>query len=299
MFRIAVCSVLLASVTATRVRVGEAKAQEKVGLSCARLQSKFHDRVNALQTLLDAHPGESSFSMTTQARFSMKSFSVARVLRRARTCSWVVDGSEDIEHMRGIVQTMLAGNPCAEAARAELAAGTSHSDESIKMNAVRRALSVLMSENCEVGQLEEISDVDEDSPSEEELEVQIEEAEQQAEESVEEAMDATLGEEESAFVEINSKGRFGGFFRSLGVLVLFLYLVLACSLAAGVIGAYIVIFLIELGVLAGCVTGFCPMAQVMGGFMAGYLLGLGSCAYTLATQLLPRLEVTQPLGISQ
>jgi len=291
MFRLAVCSLLLASVASNRIQIHEAKS--KFGATCEDLQVNFHNRVVGLQTVLDAHPDDSTMSRLAQARFSMRILGITRTLRRARTCSWVVDGdSEDIEQMRGIVQVMLAGNPCAQAARAELDAGASDSDESVEVEAVQRAMTVLASENCEVALPSGADGPTMNMDDEAEQEVQMDQAEQQAQDSVDELMDEAMGEESSSFVETDSKGRFGGFFRSLGVIILFLLLLMACTVAIAWIGAIIGIALLEIGILTTCRGGFCGLEILFGGAMIGGVLGLGGCAYTLVTQLLPAVEVS-------
>jgi len=290
MFRIALCGLLLASAVAERIQVHGAKA--KFGATCEDLQINFRNRVGGLQALLDAHPDEDSVGRFTQARFGMRTLGIARALGRARECSWVLDGgNEDIEQMRGIVQVMLADNPCAPVARAELDAGTSASDESVQMEAVQRAMTVLTSENCEaVALAPDAGGLPMNVDDEEELAMQIDQAEQQAQDRVDEAMDLAMQEEGSSFVESSSKGRFGGFFRTLAVLLLFIVLLMACTYAMVWIGMIIGVILIEIGLIATCRGGWCGIEVILGGAMLGGLFGLGGCAYTLVTQLLPVVE---------
>jgi len=297
MFRVAVCSVLIASVIASR-RIQEhdfAKSQTKFGASCEDLQASFRSRVAGLQTLLDAHPEESTFNRATQARFTMRTLGIVRTLRRARTCAWVVDGdSDDIEQIRDIVQVMLAGNPCAQVARGELAAGTSAG--SVDMQAVRRAMSVLVSDSCEV-----TLPSDEDDPTfnpndDAELDAQIAVAEAQAQDVVEEFMDVSYHEENGgAFVETSSdalvSGIYGGVRRTLGVVFLSILLMLACVGVMAFIGIFVGLLFLELQ--GGCYSRGCVYAvpAFMGmGMFGGGVVGLGVCSYQLFTRLLPSLE---------
>jgi len=292
-----VCSFLLVSVATERIQTHntfKAQGQVKFGSTCEELQSNFGDRVAGLQTLLDAHPNDSTFNTATRARFTMRTLGIARTMRRARSCSWLVDGdSDDVAQMRGIVQVMLADNPCAPAARAELEVGASGSDDSFEMTSVRRAMSVLVSENCEV-----TSDVDEEGPTmdpdnEAEIESQLDQAEQQAQDGVDELVEASMNEESSAFFETGSDGRFGGFFRSLGVIILFILLLVACTFAMAWVGIFIGVALLEIGVLTTCRGGFCGLEILFGGAFFGGIVGLGGCAYALTTQLLPAVAIDQ------
>lgn len=296
MFRIALCGLVLASVAAERIQVQGGKT--KFGATCEDLRVTFGNRVDALQALLDAHPNEDSVGRFTQARFGMRTVGVARTLGRARECPWVLNGgNEDIEQMRGIVQSMLAGNPCAPVARAELDAGSSESDESVQMEAVQRALTILTSENCEAAALPADAEVLVNTDDEEELAREIDQAEQQAQDSVDEAMDLAMQEEEegSSLVETGSKGRFGGFFRSLGVLLLVMVLMMACVSTLTVVGGFIAVMLMEVGIITVC-RGFpCGLDVLFFGLLSGFGVGLAGCTYTLVTQLLPAVEVSNGL----
>merc|ERR1711865_39326 len=88
--------------------------------------------------------------MGSQARVTMRTYGIIRTLRRARTCSWVTQNdSDEIEQARGIVQSLLAGNPCAEVARSELESGMSAETAAVEITSIRRAMSVLASDSCE------------------------------------------------------------------------------------------------------------------------------------------------------
>jgi len=292
MFRTIICSLLLSLVAAERVQVHafNSRSQLKFGATCEELESSFHDRVTALQVVLDAHPNDNTLNTATRARLTMRTLGIARTLRRARSCPWVIDGDgDDIAQIRGIVQVMLAGNPCAPAARAELE--RSGPDD---MAAVGRAMSVLASETCEVSGM-----TDEESPlmiseNESELEAQLDQAEQGAHNSVDDLIEVSMSDEDSSFVEAGSEGRFGGFFRSLGVLFLVLLLLLACTSAAALIGALILQVILAIGFLSACQHFACQLGNLFMSMMMGGAVGFVGCAYALATQLLPTLALDQP-----
>ena len=123
MFRVVVALVLTASSEASRVAVhggSESKSQTKFGASCDDLQAMFHDRVVAFKSSLDANPDLDEIGRVAQARVMMRTYGIIRTLRRARACSWVIENdNDDIKQAREIVQTLLAENPCADAARSQ------------------------------------------------------------------------------------------------------------------------------------------------------------------------------------
>jgi hypothetical protein len=140
--------ICLASVDATRVNVHES-SQSKSGASCETLENRFHDRVAAFRASLDTMDQDASVSSTTQVRYAMRMNGIIRVMRRAQTCSWVVENnSDDMDDLHGIVQELLAGNPCAEAARTELQAGIVEESEEIQAGTLGRMLSILTSDSC-------------------------------------------------------------------------------------------------------------------------------------------------------
>lgn len=286
-------SLLLVSVAAERVRTHsfQTQSQLKFGATCEELESSFHDRVGGLQTLLDAHSTETTFNTAARARFSMRVLGVVRTLRRASSCPWVIDGdSADVAQMRGIVQIMFAGNACAQAARAQIEAG-SGPDDAI---AVGRAMSVLASENCEVSSM-----TDENTPpmnldNGPEMESQLDRAEQEAQNSVDDLVDVSMNDEGSAFIEAGSKGRFAGLFRAFGVLLLVLLLLLACTTAAALIGVLIMTALNTFGIHAACTESFCGVGTMLQFMFVGGAVGLVGCAYQLVTELLPQAGLDQP-----
>merc|ERR1719389_8645 len=87
---------------------------------------------------------------------------VARAARRSRDCSWLLDNDgDDLDGLRGVTGTLLASNPCSEAARAEMQAGSE--DEQAQLTSLTRAMSILLSDDCQVvepEQAEEVEDVE-------------------------------------------------------------------------------------------------------------------------------------------
>lgn len=295
MFRLFAISVLTALVASRRLdsTVKESTitiSKTKYGASCEDLHTLFHSRVVELQTLLDAHSDVSDFSRATQARFIVRSFGVVRTLRRARTCSWVVEGdSADIEQTQAIVQSLLADNPCAEAAAAELQTGSSAQTAEIEMEFVRRAMSILMSDTCEATESDEESTtlITDDDMS---LEANLVEAEAQARENIDE-MVSVLDVEETvgSFAQTDSKMQwsFRGIMRGLGVIFLALLLLIACTGAAAFIG--ILLGFAFAAATVSCTSRGClyfGFPQAGWGALVGTTVGLASCSYQLYTQLL-------------
>lgn len=294
MFLVLPISVLIASVASFRLDTNGLESvattsQTKFGASCEDLHTMFHSRVLELQALLDAHPNEGDFTRATQARFIMRSFGVVRTLRRSRTCSWVVEGdSEDIQQTRAIVQTLLAGNPCAEAARAELEAGASAETAELEIESVRRAMSVLMSDNCEPTEPAEESAalVTDDEAA---LDAQLVEAEAQAQDSIEEMVDAVEREDiggSFAQTDSNLQWSFRGIMRALGVVFLSLLLLLACTSAVAIIGVLLgLAFALATVTCVGHGCVYFGYAHMGVGLLVGSAVGIAGCSYQLYAQL--------------
>lgn len=271
-------SVLLlraSQVHASRVQVSDTdgdadKTTVKFGASCDDLESMFRNRVVAFQHALDADAG--------RIRLMMRSYSVIRTLRRARTCSWVVEGdSVDIEQMRGIVQTLVAENPCAEAARAELEAGASHETSEIEARKLAGSISILLSDNCEIIEPEAETTAD--------LEVEVSEAEAVLQDEIDHFADAP--ENEAAALIQNNASTFEHFMRRLGVVFLFLLLLLACSAAAAAIGLLLGLGILILANSIGRGFALGDLDKVIvPAVLGGAGLGLAGCGYQLYTQLL-------------
>jgi len=283
MFRFLFLWISLASVRANRI---QSLSEDEFGASCDNLQNRFHDQVHAFKEALDARTSESA---TTQARFTMRMYGVMRTLRRARECAWVVDNnSDDIEEMRSIVQELLSGSPCGEAARSELEAGASAEDSQVQMQAIPRAMSMLMSDDCEVSDVP----VDRDALEGDGIE-ELQESEEQLQDGIDEIMDAEE-EGEGAFIQMNQKGRFGRFLRGIGVFFLMLFLFLACVGAAAVIVAFLALavqlLLVEVGLLSFGRYSDSPIYYALVAGVYTSALGLVGCTHQLYTNLLPRLQ---------
>jgi hypothetical protein len=297
MFRFALALVVIASIEAGRVTVHRydvSESKAKWGASCDHLQTTFRNRVVAFQTFLDANPDLDAVSRAAQIRVMMRTYGIIRPLRRARECSWVVDNdSEEIEQARNIVQILLAGNPCAEAARSELEVGTTAVTPQDEIQSVQRAVSVLSSETCEVGELPEQTE----TLDEENVDSEISNAEDGLQDAIDELESSVP---EGAFIQTESStAGVVGFMRGLAVAFLMILLLLACVTLVFAIGFFIAGLLTYLMVVfsirgstdpsAGAIGIIIPFAALYGGMGAG-VLGLAGCAYQLYTQLLPRLQ---------
>lgn len=286
MFHVVLVSALAALAGASRIQsVEEFKSQVKWGASCDDLQTRFHDRLVAFQASLDAVPDMDAMGRAAQARMMMRTYGIMRTLRRARTCSWVIQNdSEEIEQARDIVQSLLAGNPCAEAARSELESGLSAETAQVEIASIHRAMSVLTSDSCEPTELPE--EVESNSEG---ADVELAEAEDDLVDAIE-----AMEEGESSFFQADSTaGSLRGFMRGIGVAFLMVFLLLACAGTAAFIGLLIGVVIISLLETTGAVTGrnnliglmIVPFWTTVGGLVTG----LASCSYELYTKLLPRL----------
>jgi len=298
MFRIAAACLLIASVAANRVHKAVSKHESGFGASCEDLEAMFHDRVVRFQGLLDAHSDESSFNTVTQVRFMMRSYGVVRTLRRASSCAWVVDGNgDDIQQVRSIVATLIDGNPCAETAREILAEGGSAESAEIEIQSVWRAMSVLGNDNCEVTAYEETDEMihldDEETAT-----AQLADYDAQAQDNIDEMADAMENDAGgAAFLQTDSDARTQSFrtvMRTLGVVFLMLFLLLACAGTVAIISAVLAFTISQYTVLSWCNrcrdTGLLhAFHAVFFGFVPGAALGFAACSYQLYTQLLPAL----------
>jgi len=222
-----------------------------------------------------------AMSRVSQARVMMRTSGIIRTLRRARTCAWVIQNdSDEIEQARGIVQSLLAGNPCAENARSEMASGLSAETAQVELASIRRAMSILSSDSCEPTEIPE-----EAGGNSEGIDLQITEAEDNLADAIE-----AMEEGQSSFLQT---GSVRSFMRGVGVAFLMLFLLLACAsavaLIAGVIGYIIAVLLAEAGAChgMGCLGLIYVVMGVSGG---GLAVGFAGCSYQLYTQLLPQLN---------
>merc|ERR1740115_643414 len=101
------------------------------------------------------------------------------------------------------------------------------------MQAIPRAMSMLMSDDCEVSDVP----VDRDALEGDGIE-ELQESEEQLQDGIDEIMDAEE-EGEGAFIQMNPLHSFGRFLRGIGVFFLMLFLLLACVGAAAVIVAFL------------------------------------------------------------
>jgi len=290
--------VLATSVGASRVAVQVHEAdQTKFGATCDDLQNTFSSRLVGFQGFLDANPDLDSVSRATEARAMVKAFGIIRTLRRARTCSWVVDNdSEELEGARSIVQALLSRNPCADVARAELEAGASAETGEIQTESLQRSMQILSSDTCEAPDAppQGAHLAEDDLPV---LDAQLANAEDDLQDQIEELEDSAS----ASFVQTKDgtgRGLVGGFFRSIGIALMMIFLLLACVGSIAIITAFILGILGHLSWrmgLVGCGGVRCDMvlsiiwASFLGGAGAG-AVGIAGCSYQLYTQLLPRLS---------
>jgi len=277
--------VLATSVEATRIQVHETN-QNKFGASCDDLQNSFTSRLAAFQDFLDANPDLDAVSRATEARAMMRTYGILRTLRRARTCSWVVDNdSKELEQARSIVQSFLSRNPCADVARSELEAGASAESGEIELQSVQRAMAILSSDNCESGEPpEETLNFDEDADA------QLSNAEDALQDVIEELEDPAG----AAFIQMEA-GSVRGFFRAMGVAFLMLFLLLACVGTIALIAAFISVIIAHMilpscGGVPHCYRGMSLYFHALFGGGAAAAVGIAPCAYDLYTQMLPRLQ---------
>lgn len=298
MFRIVVF-ICVVSAGANRIKVHEIDTADKAkfGASCEDLQTTFRNRVASFQASFDAIDNFEAISRYSQARLMMRTYGIIRTMRRARNCAWVADdNSEDMEQARGVVQSLLAGNPCAEIARSELEAGSSAEDDADQFRSLQRAMWVLTSDDCEATMpVEEIADLDPDlDPENCEATAMdaIREGEEQVRDAIEE-MDDEPGE--GAFIETD-QGGLARFFRALGVIFLMLFFAMACVGAVAFLGITIG-YMVGMAVAeaSGARQGYYNSAswtllefQILG-FYAGAGLGLIGCVFQTFNWVLPAL----------
>jgi len=276
--------VLLASTQASRVHVHETaenQLQAKWGASCDSLQNQFHDRVTSIQASLEGVDETSELGGAARTRLSMRMYGIMRTLRRARDCSWVVENdSEDLEQMRGVVQRLLAGNQCAETARAELERGNSEEN----LESIPRAMNILLSDDCEAPEAPEGANTD-TTPEE-----QLQNAEDELQDRFEEVND-----DGSAFIEMDKSQTLRSFLRGVGVFFLMLFLLLACTATAAAIAFFLtaVTLTILISVYGNARVvgrdGWTGVGYIVLGTGLGGLLGLPTCAHQLYNNLLPRV----------
>lgn len=291
MFRIVVLACVVFA-GANRIKVHEVDSADKTkfGASCEDLQTTFRNRVAAFQASYDAIDNFEAISRYTQARLMMRTYGIIRTMRRARNCAWVADdNSEDMEQARGVVQSLLAGNPCAEAARSELEAGSSAETDGDQFRSLQRAMWVLTSDDCEATMpVEEITDLDPDfDPAS--CEATAMDAVREGEEQVRDAIDEMDDEEgEGAFIQTDQDA-LARFFRGLGVVFLMLFFAMACVGAVAFLGMAIglMIGMTEVAFVAS--EGWSLLLYPLLGAYAGAGLGLIGCVFQTFNWVLPAL----------
>jgi len=296
MFRVALTYFVLTSVSANRIKDHESESvlaisKSQFGASCEDLREMFHDRLAGLQTFIDERQESTDLSRVAQGRLLMRVYSVVRTLRRAQECSWVVDGnSDDIDQVGSMVQTFLADNPCAAAARAELEAGTSDATEEIAMRSVMRATAILNSEDCQVSD-EDVEAMAAPPIEEAEVKVQMDELDAQVQDQIDDLVDE--GSAGVAFLEMDNdvsvQWTWRGFLRGLSVAFMFILLALACIGVAWGIGL-VLGFAISASIFPSTRDAGLAMAfYAMIGAAVGGTVGIAACSYQLVTDFLPKV----------
>jgi len=187
------------------------------------------------------------------------------------------------------MRNLLAGNPCGDAARSELEAGASAEGDDAQMQVILRALSTLMSDDCEASDIQPADEAQ--TPS-----AQLEEVEEELQDAIDEIMDSE--EEGEAFIQLDQAGIFRRFMRGVGVFFLMLFLLLACVGAAAMIGVALAVAVTFLLAGIGMLTN--PYQSNIGGMQLviasatgswlGAVVGLAGCAHQLYNSVLPKLS---------
>lgn len=305
-------AIAVVAISTDAARVGtenQDKSKTPFVASCEDLQVTLRSRVTAVQALLNSYQDATGISSFGQAQITMRVFGVVRTLRRARNCQWVLDGdSEDIEQARSVVQSVLAQNPCAEAAMAEMTPEAFESAAN-ELQPLQRAMIVLMSESCEVpkqDEAEEAAEVEDEDAMEHGLVVAEEETQDHIDELFEQAMLESESLAEGSFVQMDAQARAGtaSVLRIVGVAFFSILFAMVCMPIGAIIGAVIgIVFCVALGASGICGRqGQHFMGLIVGGFFGG-LGGLGVCAFNLAQYFLPDLfqnhsqtQYPQPTG---
>lgn len=277
MLRCVLIWISLVSLEASRIQVHEV-SQSQFGASCETLQNRFHDRVAAMRTSLDGTDQEAGMSSLSQVRFALRMNGIIRVMRRARECSWVVDNNTDDFHdLQVIVQNLLANNPCADAAMAEMQTGVAAGTEAAQAATLPTVLSILVSDDCVASEPEAHPQAIEDP------EAQMQQDEDEVQDGLEDLLDRA-GVDNSAFVQMD-QSTIRRFFKVIGVIFLSLLLILGCVYGT----AYIMIFL---GAAVGYLGWRLGLIDYRGSYL-GYLeTGIIAGYVSFFASILPCLAVT-------
>jgi len=291
-----VIAVVAISTDAARVGTeNQGKSKMPFVASCEDLQGTFHTRVTAVQALLNSYQDATGISSFGQAQITMRVFGVVRTLRRASNCQWVLDGnSEDIEQAKSVVQSVLAENPCAEAAMAEMTPEAFESAAN-ELQPLQRAMIVLMSESCSVEdedamEDEEAADVEDEDAMQHRLVNAEEEMQDHVDELFEQAALESESRSEGSLVQIEAKARVGlaHVLRVVVAIFFALFFALACVPIGAMIGAVIGFMFC----VAFHLSGICgrQSQHFVGIFMGGFVGAAGNfgvCAYNLAQSFMP------------
>jgi len=128
--------------------------------SCETLQNRFVTKSQRLQDFLETTNDSEAITLRSQAQLMVKASAVLRTLRRSKECPWIVSGSGDeVQAVGKVVSIVLAKNPCAKTAMAELRRVDVGGEEgSGDASPLARAMSILISDTCEVPHVEDAND---------------------------------------------------------------------------------------------------------------------------------------------
>lgn len=239
-------------------------------------------RSDNLQSFVNSYTEADEMGLAGQGRAMMKASAVLRALRRGGDCAWVDAGSdEDIEAVGKVLRSVLANNPCAPAALAELQLLDTDGDEGSAP--LPRAMSILMSDSCEV----QLQGQESDEIKEIVLDIDGAETEELVQDGVEEMIESE--DTTSSLVErsdMQSSHSWAQVGKLMGAIMLGVLFVLGCGVSAGVVGLYVgalfSILLIEIRVWTGSLVlrgGFAEAGTVFLGMLGGAAIGgLGGAA---------------------
>lgn len=253
--------------------------------SCEKLHSRFRMRSDNLQSFVNSYTEADEMGLAGQGRAMMKASAVLRALRRGGDCAWVNAGSdEDIEAVGKVLRSVLANNPCAPAALAELQLLDTDREEGSAP--LPRAMSILMSDSCEV----QLQGQESDEIKEIVLDIDDVETEELVQDGVEEMIESE--DTTSSLVErsdMQSSHSWAQVGKLMGAIMLGVLFVLGCGYAAGFVGFFVgflfSVLLLEIrtwtGSLVpcqGCGAGFLTVFfGVAGGAVIGGAGGAALC----------------------
>jgi len=215
----------------------DADSDNKWYRSCDALQTRFGTGSKRLQELVDSASGSEEMTVVSQVNLVVKASAIMRTLRRSKDCSWVVDGDSDaLQAVGKVVRSVLANNPCATAAVAELQHLDDNGEEGTAP--VGRAMSILLSDTCEVGEVEHVDDLDNADAIVDPTNLETEELVLDA---VDEIMMAESAGMSDSLLEKSEMHRASGLHivKVIGAIMLGVYLVLYCANSAFWIAGFI------------------------------------------------------------